>query len=267
MAEATGTGRPRELSERQVGDLDDALAAAAGVPGVVDAVERSVRLRAGRATTWPPLALASRLEPDPLARAGVDLGEAAGDLLGRSAAPSVAPVQRAQVDTDVRRLADDASAGLAPPWVGAVHTAATARLPELGDRLDATLAGTDLGAARLPAWAGLLRVVQWLLLLAAVAGGVWSVVAAAGSGLGDTPQVAGVALPLVLLAGGLVVGLVLAVVSRPLVRRAGAPRARTADERLRTALHDVAHELVVAPVATELDAYATVRRSLEPALN
>lgn len=266
VAEATGTGKPRELTERQVGDLDDALADAAGVPAVVDAVERSVRLRAGRATTWPPLALASRFESDPLARAGVDLGDAAGELLGRSSAPAVAPVHRAQVDTDVRRLADDASAGLAAPWVSAVHEAATARLPELGDRLDAALADTDLGVSRLPGWAGLVRVIQWLLLLTAVGGGVWSVVAALGTGLGETPQVAGVALPLVLLVGGLVLGLVLAVGCRPAVARTAARRAEAADERLRAALHTVAQDLVVAPVATELDAYATVRRSLEPAL-
>jgi len=266
VAEATGTGKPRELSERQVADLDDALAAAAGVPGVVDAVERSVRLRAGRASTWPPLALASRFQPDPLARAGVDLGDAAGPVRGGSERPTAGPVERTQVDTAVRRLADDASAGLAPPWVRAVHTAATARLSELADRLDGALAGTDLGAARLPGWAGAMRVLQWLLLLAAVAGGVWTVVAAVGAGLAEAPQLAGVALPLVLLVGGLAVGLVLAVVCRALVSSTATSRAEAADGRLRAAVHDASQELVVAPVSTELDAYATVRRSLAPAL-
>ncbi len=266
VAEATGTGKPRVISDRQVADLDDALAAAVGVPAVVDAVERSVRVRAELATTWPPLALASRFQPDPLARAGVDVGDAAGALRGRSSAPAVDPVDRAQIDTEVRRLADDASAGLAPPWVGAVHSVATARLDEVGDRIDDTLARTDLGAARLPGWTGVVRVLQALLLLAASVGGVWTVVAALGGGLGDTPRVAGVALPPVLLVAGLVLGLLLALGSRALVRRAAARRSAAADARLRAAVHDVAHELVVAPVAAELDAYATVRRSLEPAL-
>ncbi len=266
VAEATGTGKPRELSDRQVADLEDALAAAAGVPAVVEAVERSVRLRAGIATTWPPLALASRFQPDPLARAGVDVGDAAGELRGGAATPAVDRVHRAQVDTEVRRLADDASAGLAPPWVGAVHSAATTRLPEIGDRLDDTLADTDLDAAQLPGWAGAVRVLQWLFLLAALAGGGWAVAAALGTGLADTPQVVGIPLPLVLLAAGLVLGLLISLGSRALVRRAAARRAAAADARLRGAVHDVVQELVVAPVAAELDAYATVRRSLAPVL-
>ena len=44
--------------------------------------------------------------------------------------------------------------GLGRPWVDAVRRASTSRLDELGDRLDAALAGTDLGVAKIPWWAG-----------------------------------------------------------------------------------------------------------------
>ena len=66
-------------------------------------------------------------------------------------------MQRARVDTEVRALADDVSAGLARPWADAVRRASTSRLPDLGDRLDRALADTDLGVARMPvgpAWSG-----------------------------------------------------------------------------------------------------------------
>ena len=74
-----------------------------------------------------------------------------------------------------------------------------ARLPDLNDRLDAALSATELDADKMPAWAGLVRVLQWLLLLVAVAGLVWSAVLVADPWFGvvrpDTPDVAGFPVP------------------------------------------------------------------------
>ena len=80
----TATGKTRALRDRRVADLEDAFADAAGVPTVVDAVERSTRLRAGRATGWPVISWVSRLQPDPLKRLHLDLGSAGKALRGRS---------------------------------------------------------------------------------------------------------------------------------------------------------------------------------------
>ena len=140
--------------------LDDAFAEAAGVPTVVDAVERSTRMRAGRATGWPVTSWLSRLRPDPLKRLHLDLGAAGKQLSGRSrtSLPQTGQIERARVDTEVRALADDVSAGLARPWADAVRRASMRRLPDLGDRLDAALASTDLGASSgSPLWAGAVR--------------------------------------------------------------------------------------------------------------
>jgi hypothetical protein len=133
----------------------------------------------------------------------------------------------------------------------------------LGDRLDAAVSGTDLGAARLPAWCGPLRVLQWLLVAVTLTGLVWSGVWLASGRLQDAdPQVAGFALPLVLAAGGLAVGIVLAVVGRILVGRMARARADLAEQRLRAGIDEVARELVIEPVAAELQAYTTVRDGL-----
>ena len=175
MQAASGTARTRALSPERVAALEDAFADAAGVPTVVDAVEPSTRLRASRATGWPVIAWLSRLKPDPLKRLHLDLGAAGKELTGtaRTSVPQATQVQRARVDTEVRALADDVSAGMAPAWAGAVRRASVSRLPDLGDRLDRAVASTDLGAARIPVWAGLVRVLQWLLILTALAGVVW----------------------------------------------------------------------------------------------
>jgi GTPase Era involved in 16S rRNA processing len=263
LAEANGDVATRVVEPARVAALDDAFAQAAGVPVVVEALERSLRVRGNRATGWPVISLLAGIRSDPLKRLDLDLGEDGRRLSGRTRAalPEATQVQRARVDDEVRLFADNLTSDMTPAWVAAVRRAAGSRLDELGDRLDQALADTDLGATRLPAWAGVVRVLQWLLLLAAVAGLGWT---AALAGLGqlddpDTIQVGGVALAIVLLVGGLVIGLLLGLVCRLLVARMARNRAARADERLRDGVNAVTHELVVEPVEVELAAYATVR--------
>jgi GTP-binding protein EngB required for normal cell division len=269
---ATGRARVDRLSSGRIAALDDAFAEAAGVPTVVAAVEHSTRLRANRATGWPVTAWFSRLKPDPLKRLHLDLGREGKQLTGRArtSVPEPTQVQRARVDSEVRALADEASDGMSRPWAADVRAASTSRLDELGDRLDSTLGGTDLGAARVPVWAGAVRVVQWLLILAALAGGVWLGALAVMGYLQlpapDTPRWLGIPVPTLMLVGGVVVGVVLALCCRVLVRLTARRRARSADRRLRKAISEVSRELVVAPVQAELSAYAAVRAGLDKAL-
>ncbi len=268
MAEQSGEGQARSLSDQRVRELEDALADAAGVPTVVGAVERSTRVRGGRATGWPVVTWVARLRPDPLKRLHLDLGDAGRQLTGlsRTSLPETTPVQRARVDTEVRALADEASAGLGRPWAASVRRASTSRLEDLGDRLDAAMAATDLQVDRLPWWTGVVRVLQWLLLATGVAGLAWLLVLAALGFLGlpeaITPDVGGLPVPTVMLLGGVLLGIVLGLVGRFLVGATARSRARTADKRLRAAVGEVATELVVAPVSAELAAHAQVRESL-----
>lgn len=268
LEEVSGQGRSRALSEARVESLEDALAEAAGVPTIVDAVERSTRLRAGEATGWPLVSWVARLRPDPLKRLHLDLGAAGKALTGtpRTSVPTATPVQRARVDAEVRALADDVSEGLAAPWSDAVRRASVARSGDLTDRLDAALGRVDLGVDRLPAWAGLVRVLQWALLLAGLAGAVWTVAAGLSGTLTEAPQVAGIAWPLVLLIGGVGLGVLLAIGCRFLVAATARTRAAAADDRLREAVHEVAAELVVAPVEAELAAYTAVRNGISKTL-
>jgi GTPase Era involved in 16S rRNA processing len=274
LGEASGTGKTRGLGDRQVADLEAAFADAAGVPTVVDAVERSTRMRAGRATGWPLVSWVSRLRPDPLKRLHLDLGTAGKALKGRSRSsiPTTTPVQRARVDTEVRALADGASDGLGRPWVESVRHASTSRLGDLGDRLDAAMASTDLGVAKIPVWAHGVRLLQWLLILTALVGGAWLGALAVGDYLQlpdpSLPEVGGydVPLPTLLLAGGIGLGILLALVCRMLVRATARRRAAAADRTLRAAVHEVAQELVVEPIAAELKAYAVVGDGLATTL-
>ncbi len=272
LGEASGTTAVPQLSKERIATLEDALADAAGVPTVVDAVEASTRLRANRATGWPVTSWLSRLRPDPLKRLHLDLGKAGKELSGRgrTSVPGATQVQRARVDSEVRAVADEVSASLTRPWADSVRKASVSRLPDLNDRLDSALSTTELNADRVPVWAGVVRVVQWVLVLAALAGLGWLVLLA-GDRYFDvkepsTPQVGGFPVPTVLFLGGVVLGVLLSLMCRLLVSATARSRARAADRRLRTAISGVADELVVVPVGAELAAYDQVRHGLARAL-
>jgi GTPase Era involved in 16S rRNA processing len=272
LQDATGAGASPTLSKERIAALDDAFADAAGVPTVVKAVADSTRLRANRATGWPVTAWFSRLKPDPLKRLHLDLGAAGKQLTGaaRTSVPKATGVQRARVDIEVRALADQVAEGMAPSWASAIRSASVSRLPDLNDRLDRAVASTDLGADRIPIWAGLVRILQWVLILAALVGAGWLAVLAFGSYARlpepPTPEVAGFPVPTLLLLGGIALGLLLALVCRWLVSLTARSRARTADKRLRDAISEVSAEVVVEPIQAELASYAEVRSGLAAAL-
>ena len=159
---------------------------------------------------------------------------------------------------------------MAPAWTSAIRRASVSRLPDLGDRLDRAVASTDLGADRIPAWAGLVRVLQWALILVAVAGFVWlgALFGAAYLGFdgGSTPEWGGIPIPTVMLLGGIAVGVLLALVCRLLVSLTARKRARAADKRLRDGISGVSQEIVVEPIRAELASYTTVSEGLAAAL-
>lgn len=246
--EAAGGSTPaRELPAKRFDELEDAVADAAGVSAVVDGIERTLATRARGAVTWPPLLLLGR-----------------GDGESLDADPRVAPLDRASVDTAVRGLADEASEGVGDGWAPHVRAAATGRLAEVGNRLEAELGKVDLGV-RLPFWLNLVRVLHWLLLIAAVGGLGWWGYAAVRGTTDDLPQVAGLPLPAVVGVAALVLGLVLAVIGRSLVGGLARDRAEAADERLRSVVHQVIDADVVQPVAREVAAYGTFRRGIAAA--
>ena len=143
-------------------------------------------MRARQATGWPVVSWLSRLKPDPLRRLHLDLGADGKKLTGRArtSIPEATPVQRAKVDTEVRALADDVSAGMTRPWAEAIRRASVSRLVGAGRPAGREIAGTDLGVARIPVWAGAVRLLQWVLILAALVGGAWTVALAASGTLG-----------------------------------------------------------------------------------
>jgi hypothetical protein len=261
-----GDGAPLAHREREelVEDLGDALAAAAGVPAVTAAVERSV-LRDGVARTgWPLLRWIRRLRPDPLGR--LHLGNGGG----RSSLPPAGPVELAGVATAVRRARDVVGDGLPQAWRDDLRRTVEVSEGQLADRLDQAVTGTDLGPDRIPLWQRAVGGLQWVLALVALAGALWLLVLVALGffQVGDIvplPRVGRLPLPTLLVGGGLLAGLLLAVIARPLVRLRARRRSRAADRRLRGSIDAVAEEIVLGPMAGVREDAARFRDAVKAA--
>jgi GTP-binding protein EngB required for normal cell division len=249
-----GAGRGT-VSAGQRRALADALADAAGAGVVTRAVAGAHRRQGRLATGWPYGRWLARLRPDPLKRLRLGGEPQPG---AHTSVPRATAAQRAQVSSAARSLAGEAAAGLPDPWPSLVRTSALRSEAALPERLDRAVAAADLRTRR-PRWWTAAALAQRALALVAAAGALW-LLALAGLGalqLGDVlplPEWHGFPLPTLLLAGGVLAGLALAVLAR-WVNGAGARRrARTAARRLRAGVDEVAEELVIAPVQEELAA-------------
>ncbi len=169
----------------------------------------------------------------------------------------------------MRQFADAASDGAPGPWRAVIRGAAREGREQLPDALDQAIAGTDLKAGRSSWWWTAFNVVQWLGLLTALGGLGWlGVLAALGYfqlPVPEVPRVEGWPVPTVLVAGGVLLGIVLALAARFIAGAAARARARAARRRLEAAVAAVAEELVVDPVELEISRLASFNAALKSA--
>jgi len=255
-------------------ELVSALSRAAGVPTVLEAVRRDYQRDAVAATGWPFTRWITKFRPDPLKRLRLDPKERealTGEgrrALGRSSIPVANPAARAAVDLAARRLADAAGAGLPHRWAEAVSAAAQPSQDRLADELDQAVMATPLRSNR-PIWWSLLSILQILLAIAVVVGLVWTLVEVffGAQDLVDLPMwhVGPFGLPLVLLVGGLLLGWLLALLSRWFAGIGARRRAAGTGKRLDEAIGEVADRVIVAPVSDVLARHRQTRIQLETA--
>jgi GTP-binding protein EngB required for normal cell division len=254
LAAACAEGRPPGAQRDDRRRLLAALEDAAGVPAVLRAVDASHRRRGTLETGWPFSRWVRRFRPDPLRR--LRLPERPQPAV-RTSLPRPTDVQTAQVATAARRLADRASEGLPEPWPRLAREAATAHDEEVADRLDRAVSGADLHVSR-PRWWRAASLLQWALALAVAAGALW-LLALAGLGylrvdeVVPLPELYGVPVPTLLLAGGVLAGLLVSLLGGLANGLGARRRSRAAARSLRARVEEVGDELAAGPVEAELE--------------
>ncbi|GAA2183306.1 50S ribosome-binding GTPase [Brooklawnia cerclae] len=277
-----GDGRvPEQVPDARVRQLSDSLAVAAGVDMVQEAVLKATRHRGSIATGWPVIAWLGRFRPDPLRLLHLDRGgsgrgrsrralEPEPVTVQRTSLPSAGGVQMARVDSALRDVAGAASQGLPDSWARAVRETTTSRRGDLPDRLDRAVATTDLGMDQGLGWWRAVSVVQWIIFVVALVGGLWLLadVVLAYLQLPTIPRVAVGRLPLptVLLLGGVAAGVLVGLVARVGVELGARSRAARAERVLTRSVARVADELVVGPVNLELKRFTTARDEVTKAI-
>jgi hypothetical protein len=224
-------------------------------------------MRAGKSMGWPLMRWIRRARPDPLRR--LRLGRANAGAASASSLPAPSAADRSSATLAVRALADHAAVGLPHPWPEALSEAARAHTADLPDALDRAVVATDLGVDRKPLWWRGIGGLQWLVTLVALAGALWLLVRIALIAIGlptlDLIQVGRVPLATVMLVGGLLAGILIGLLVKPMVAIGARHAASRAEGRLRAAVTEVARDLVVTPVRHVLHQYAEARAALTDA--
>ncbi|WP_392507330.1 GTPase family protein [Naumannella halotolerans] len=269
-APSTGGG----VLTRSRDQLLTAMEHAAGVPAVVEAVRVSSIRDAVAATGWPPLRWVQKLRADPLATLGLrpspDQGASTTEDLAelrRTSLPTASPAVTAQIATAARGYVAAASASLPPALGEQVNARVVAATGSVADALDSTVA-RSVRIRRAPWWP-VAGAFQWLFLAVAVLGGLWLGGLALldylrfdiGDGALPLVQVGefGIPVPTLMLVGGVLAGLLLALISRWCAGIGAARRARRVRRELRRGVEEVASRLLLGEVETELTALQTAR--------
>ena len=258
--------------------LVDALSRSAGIPVILDAVERDFRRETVVSTGWPVTRWATALRPrrlrllglnkDTSDRPGVISQSDVRSVLGRSSLPPATPAARAAVALATRELGDRAGRELPQAWTDAVTDAAIPPGEDLGDALDQAVVGTSL-RARDPFWWTAFGLVQWLLAMAAAVGLSWLIVLTVLRWLQlsvtQTPGVGFLPYPSLLFVGGLLLGFLLSMLTGAMGRVGARRRKVLVAARLQDSVGQVARDRLVAPVQQVLDRHRMTRESLDAA--
>lgn len=232
------------------------LMAASGSEVISDAAAAAYLHRGGKVTGWLGTSWLRGRGADPLEQLHVE-----GPASSHPGASSLLPLerQRSMARASVRRYAHGASENLPRTWRRDVIASGEENAESLVDVADSLISSPKGGYLRRPAWWSLARGVQWLAALAAVAGLGWLVAVwltgAFRVAFPEPPTFGPVAVPTLLLAGGLLVGWLAALISRYFLRVGSRRTAKRVSQRLHQDLSTAARERILEPLRVDLEGY------------
>ena len=239
-------------------NLADALARAAGLAAVTDALDDVREIHAARYLSWPFGLLAGWLP----GRDPVRLGRVSGDA--RVALSAGADAQPSETDSAITAFADAIGATLPDPWLRTVRAAARSRAAEVGGALSAAISESMPVGARIPTWWRVVCAWQWLLVALVIAGIGWmGVIITVGAfhAIGPHPPELIGSLALlpwlaVMVVAMLLLGVLTASGSQNAVLLSSDRERQHMAAAMRNRIDSVARDLVLLPAGTELTEYA-----------
>ncbi|MGR6900228.1 GTPase [Glutamicibacter sp. BSL13] len=252
---ASRVSLPGKSSQQQ---LERSVAAAHGTERIADAVGTSYRLRAAKSTGWPLTSWLTRLRNDPLQRMNLGRNEKPSDL-SLTSRPELSAGEVAAVDRAVDGYVHQATEPMPPSW----RQPLLDDMAEAGERMegpiDLAIASTPLGVEKGSWWWPLIKILQWVSVVLAAAGALWLGALAAAQfmqfSLPEPPRIEGIAIPTLLLLGGILVGIVLGLGGSIFNRLLARIKRKKALGNLNKSVAQVVRQEVVDPTGEHVDRY------------
>ena len=254
----------RQPSQMHQSELERTIANAHGAQYIADAVETSYKLRAARRTGWPVTTWLIRLRNDPLQR--MNLGRKRDEPeLSITSRPELSVAESSAIDHAIDKYVQQSTEELPDSWHEPIREQVGANVEHLDGVVDAAIASTPLGVEKSSWWWPVVKFIQWVSLLAALAGALWlAAYPVAGYfqfDLPAAPRVEGIALPTLVLAIGLLLGIVLGIACSFVNRIVAKVKRRKALRNIERSVSGLVRTAIVEPVdeyLTTYNSYATL---------
>ncbi len=253
--DVSGARVPGKLEQAE---LEQKISAAHGVRLISEAAETSYLLRAANHTGWPLTSWLLRFRRDPLKRMNLGRNHDQPELVMTSR-PALSVAESASVKQATNKYVGLASDEMPDGWSDALRSQVSHRMGSLEQGIDQAIAATDLAAEQKSWWWPLTRFLQWLSIVVALGGALWlGALAFAGYlqiNLPAPPRVEGIAVPTLMLATGLLFGIVLGIAGSFLNRMVAKMKRKRIQRNLERSVAGVVREIIMDPVAAQVDQF------------
>ena len=204
-------------------------------------------------TTW-----LVKLRNDPLKR--MNLGRQHEDPeLSLTSRPELSIAEAAAIEHGINQYVSETSSDLPESWKEPLREKVHANTAVLDDGIDAAIAGTPLGVERSSWWWPVVKVIQWVALVAALGGALWLagylVAGYFQFELPEAPRVEGIAVPTLLVFIGILLGIVLGLACSFVNRIVAKVKRRKALKNIERSVSQLVRQAVIEPVDQHLDTY------------
>ena len=241
----------------QLGTVAGSLSHALGVSTVAHAAEQAYVHRGVRSVGWVWTRWIRSRRPDPLGR--LHLQGSGESQFAPASSLVLSDTQQATVRVAVRRYARSGTVVLPMTWRNKVVAEAEGGAVQAARAMDEVLVKSQGDFVRHPLWWRAIAGLQIVLAATAAVGLAWLaaywVAELVKISLPEPPYWGPIAVPTALLAGGLVIGWLLSVLGRLLLRSGGRRTGRRVQAELNAQVAAVMQSTVVRPLQVALDEY------------
>ncbi|UXN31269.1 GTPase [Glutamicibacter sp. M10] len=252
------TEKVRLPGQMHQAELEQTIANAHGAKYIADAVETSYKLRGAQRTGWPLTTWLIRLRNDPLQRMNLGRSRQTSDL-SITSRPERSVAESAAIDHGIDKYVAEATSQLPESWHEPIRDDVSANVTSLDSAVDSAIAATPLGVERSSWWWPVIKFVQWVALLAALAGALWlAAYPVAGYfqfDLPEAPRIEGIAVPTLVLVIGVLLGVVLGIGCSFVNRIVAKVKGRKALKNIQRSVSGLVRTAIVDPVDQYLNIY------------